>query len=69
MHIVEKHDADEIKWTFVKSIIAGRSSHIACSMNGKIIVVGGLNPFGIGVNSIKCYDPRTIFRQWLVVVM
>ena len=62
---VEKYDDTVNSWSFVEKMKFHRAGHVACMLNEKIYVVGGMDANGDIVLEIECYNPNT--NTWSVV--
>ena len=54
---VEKYDPEIDEWSYVTSMIFERQRHAACAVDGKIIVVGGIDDDGNAIHEIESYYP------------
>jgi len=52
-------------WHYVRSMKFARRGHAACVVDGKIIVVGGVDAYLHPVHDIECYNPNT--GKWNIV--
>lgn len=60
---VELYDPATGTWTPTASMHTARSEHRAVQLlDGKVLVIGGYNPFEIAITSTELYDPET--GQW-----
>ena len=54
MKSVEKYDSSTMEWSYVSSMIFERQRHAACVVDGKIVVVGGVDAHGDTIHEIEC---------------
>ena len=62
---VELYDPVQDNWSYVGELNIERWGHAACTLQGKVFVVGGMDATDEAVLSIECYDPST--DKWTIV--
>ena len=61
---VERYDPYLDKWTNIRRMKNRRIFHVACVLNRKIFVIGGVDGSGNIVDEMEVYDPKT--DEWIV---